>query len=398
MNKRTPLAWLNLTHDRRKLLTSLGGVAFAVLLMFLFMGFKNALFDSQLQLIKLLNADIIITSTLKTNMFVPESFARRRIYQARAFDGIANGYPLYISNANWKNPDSEGDNAKKTRPVRVLAFNPTDPVINLPQLAFAPGIPSLSEALQVPDSVVIDLKSRPELGNIAAGVKTELSKRTVTVVGNYTLGTDFAAGNGNLVMSDQNFVRYFSAPQDQEEPRNLGTADLGLLMVEPGTNVDTLVTTLRENLPKDVTILSKAGFIQQEKVYWQENTTIGFVFNLLTTMSFIVGIILVYQILYTDVADHWAEYATLKAMGYRNVFLLGVVLQEAVFLSFLGFIPGFCISVILYNKTADATGLLMQMTPDRALLIFILTFVMCLISGAIAVRKVQGTDPAEVFG
>jgi putative ABC transport system permease protein len=398
MIKRTPLAWLNLTHDRRKLLTSLGGVAFAVLLMFLFMGFKNALFDSQLQLIKLLNADIVITSTLKTSMFIPESFARRRLYQARAFDGIENAYPLYLNTANWKNPDTEGQYAKRTRPVRVLAFNPVDPVINLPEITFTPGIKSLSEALQIPDSVVIDLKSRPELGTITSGVETELSNRTVKVVGNYLLGTDFAAGNGNLVMSDQNFVRYFSIPDDQKEPRNLGTVDLGLLTIRPGTDVNVLVKTLQENLPKDVTIISKDGFVEQEKTYWQDNTTIGFVFNLLTTMSFIVGIILVYQILYTDVADHWAEYATLKAMGYRNIFLLNVVLQEAIFLSFLGFIPGFLISVILYNRTAEATGLLMQMTPDRAFTTFVFTFIMCLISGAIAVRKVQKTDPAEVFG
>lgn len=121
-------------------------------------------------------------------------------------------------------------------------------------------------------------------------------------------------------------------------------------------------------------------------------------FTLLTSMGFAVGIILVYQILYTDVADHWAEYATLKAMGYKNIFLLGVVIQEAIILSVLGFIPGFCISTLLYGATANATGLLMQMTAPRAISTFALTFVMCLISGTIAVRKVQATDPAEVFG
>jgi putative ABC transport system permease protein len=138
--------------------------------------------------------------------------------------------------------------------------------------------------------------------------------------------------------------------------------------------------------------------VQQELTYWQEATTIGFVFTLLTATAFVVGIILVYQILYTDVADHWSEYATLKAMGYKNLFLLGVVLQESAILSVLGFIPGCCISVLLYGVVRNATGLLMQMTPDRAISTFALTFIMCLISGAIAVRKVQAADPAEVFG
>jgi putative ABC transport system permease protein len=87
-------------------------------------------------------------------------------------------------------------------------------------------------------------------------------------------------------------------------------------------DVDKLVATLSDNLPKDVAILSKQEFINRELDYWRENTNIGFVFTLLTIMSFLVGIILVYQILYTDVSDHWAEYATLKAIGYSNFYLL----------------------------------------------------------------------------
>jgi putative ABC transport system permease protein len=376
--RRTPLAWLNLTHDRRRLLTSVGGVAFAVLLIFIFTGFKNALYDSQVQLLKLLNGDIVMSSTLKYNMFVPEQFARRRLYQARSFEGVEAAYPFYTNNANWKNSV-----AKSIWPVRVLAFNPSDPVINLPELQLGAGLSSLAEAMQIPNSVLLDLKSRTVLGPLTAGVRTELSEREVAVVGNYSLGTDFASGNGNLVMSDQNFLRYFADLGPDEDSRDLGTVDIGLIMVRPGTNVERLVQTLNENLPKDVQVTTKEGFVQQELTYWRENTNIGFVFNLLTTMCFVVGIILVYQILYTDVADHWAEYATLKAMGYRNIYLLGVVLQEAVLLSILGFIPGF---------------LIMQMTPDRALSIYAVTFVMCLVSGAIAVRKVQATDPAEVFG
>jgi putative ABC transport system permease protein len=385
--RRTPLAWLNLTHNRRKLLTSLGGVAFAVLLMFIFTGFQNALFDSQLQVIDRLNADIILTSKLKYAMFIPDSFARRRLYQARAFEGVTAAYPLYISDAAWKNVDDG-----KTRPVRVLAFNPQDPVLTLPE------VQAQVNQLQLPDTVLIDLKSRSEVGPILPGTVTELAERRVEVVGNYSLGTDFASGNGNLVMSDQNFLRYFANRGPEEDPRSLGTVDIGLLKVAPEADAQSIVETLSRALPTDITVMTKADFVDQELTYWQENTTIGFVFTLLTTMSFIVGVILVYQILYTDVADHWAEYATLKAMGYRNLFLLGIVLQEAILLSILGFIPGFCISVILYQQTSEATGLLMQMLPHRAMTIFVLTFLMCLVSGAIAVRKVQATDPAEVFG
>ncbi len=385
-----PLAWLNLTHDRRRFVTSLGGVAFAVLLMFVFTGFMNALYDSQVQLLSKLNGDVIVVNRLKTNMFVPRSFARRRLYQIRSFDGVADAYPMYISEGNWKNPVT-----KKSFSVRTLAFNLGDPVLLMP------AITSQLAALQIPNTALMDSRSRAEIGPSESGVVSELVDKTLHIVGTFELGTDFASGNGNLVMSDVNFLRYFADRGPEEDKRSFATADVGVVKLEPGADAAKVVAALQAALPKDVLVLPKAGpggFVDRERTYWQENTSIGFVFSLLTAMSFVVGIILVYQILYTDVADHWAEYATLKAMGYSNVYLLKVVLQEAMFLSVLGFVPGFAISYLLYTGAANATGLFFQMTQQRATNLFVATFVMCIVSGAIAVRKVQKTDPAEVFG
>jgi putative ABC transport system permease protein len=387
MRRRTPLAWSNLTYERRRLLTAIAGVSFAVLLMFIFRGFENALYDSQVQLLKLLNGDVVVVSKLKMNMFVPEQFARRRLYQAQAYDGVEMAYPLYTTTAYWKNPET-----KRIRPLRVLAFNPKDPVLPLP------GILENRDKLKLPWTALIDERSRPEVGPTEAGIVTELAEQQVHLVGTFSLGTDFASGNGNIVMSDQNFLRYFGNLGPDEDRRDLNTVDVGLLKLRDNASLEAVTNTLRERLPKDVKVLTKAEFVQQERDYWRNNTSIGFVFSLLATMSFIVGIILVYQILYTDVAEHWAEYATLKAMGYFNWYLLSVVLQEAVILAVIGFIPGFLFSWVLYQLTMNATGLLMQMTMTRIINLFVATVVMCLISGTIAVRKVQATDPAEVFG
>ena len=388
--QRTPLALLNLIHDRKKFLTSMAGVAFAVLLMFLFTGFKNALYDSQTQLLEKLNGEIVIINRLKENMFVPRAFARRRLYQAQAFDGVDGAYALYLSDARWKNPDT-----RKSRPVRVIAYNPSEPVLAIPEVL------AREQDLKLPNTAMIDSRSRAELGPLETGVITELADREIRIVGTFSLGTDFASGNGNLIMSDQNFLRFFANRGPEEEQRSFATVDIGLLRVAPSANIDALVQALSEGLPKDVLVLpmdGPTGFIARERTYWEVNTTIGFIFSLLTTMGFVVGIILVYQILYTDVADHWSEYATLKAIGYNNAYLFGVVIQEAVILSVLGFIPGLLISALFYNLGAGVTGLLFQMTLERIANIYILTLVMCLISGAVAVRKVQHTDPAEVFG
>ncbi|MFZ4640584.1 MAG: ABC transporter permease DevC [Nodosilinea sp.] len=387
---RTPLALLNLIHDRRKFLTSVAGVTFAVLLMLLFNGFKNALYDSQTHFLEQLNGDIVIINRLKENMFVPRAFPRRRLYQAQAVDGVAATYPIYTSDARWKNPET-----KKTRPVRVIAYNPADPVLLLPEVL------AHREDLRLPNTALIDSRARAELGPRQKGVITELADRQVHIVGTFSLGTDFAAGNGNLIMSDQNFLRYFANRGPQEDQRSFATADIGLVQLQPGVAVEGVVRALRQRLPEDVLVLPKygpEGFIRRERQYWEKNTNIGFVFSLLTTMGFMVGIILVYQILYTDIADHWSEYATLKAMGYTNRFLLGVVIQEAMILSVLGFIPALLASLVLYHLGENITGLRFTLTQERIRGFYILTFMMCLVAGAIAVHKVQRTDPAEVFG
>jgi putative ABC transport system permease protein len=387
---RTPLALLNLTHDRKKFLTSLAGVAFAVLLMFLFNGFKNALYDSQTQLLEKFNAEIVIINRLKENMFVPRAFARRRLYQAKAFEGVADAFAVYTSEARWKNPETN-----QTRPVRVIAYNPAEPVLPMADIL------THQDALTMPNTALIDTRARAEVGPRETGIISELADREIRIVGTFSLGTDFAAGNGNLLMSDQNFLRYFAFRGPEEAERSFATVDLGLLKVAPGTDVPRLVQTLSNSLPKDILVLAKDGpdgFVMRERKYWEENTNIGFVFSLLTAMGFVVGIILVYQILYTDVADHWSEYATLKAMGYDNLFLFNVVIQEAIILSVFGFVPGLLVSGLFYNLAAGTTGLVFQMTLERVASIYIMTFVMCLVSGAIAVRKVQSTDPAEVFG
>ena len=385
--RRTPLAWYNLTYERRRLVVALAGVAFAVLLMFIFNGFRNALYDSQVQLHTALNGEIVIVSRIKTNMFVPEQFARRRLYQARAYKGVEAAYPLYLEvSAPWKNPETG-----KTTRLRAIAFNLNDPVFLLPEVALN------IEALRMPETVLIDTRARSEVGPKQAGIVTELAERRVRSVGTFELGTDFSAGNGNVLMSEQNFLRYFAEQGPEVDDRTLNTVDVGLLKVTPGTDVTALVKTLRQGLPKDISVMTMADFADREIRYWQENTNIGFVFGLLTMMGFVVGVILVYQILYTDVAKHWVEYATLKAIGYSNPFLFGVVIQEAMLLSVMGFVPGMVASYGLYDLTSKATGLLMVMTPSRAMEIFVGTFAMCLISGGIALRRVQSTDPAEVF-
>jgi putative ABC transport system permease protein len=150
-------------------------------------------------------------------------------------------------------------------------------------------------------------------------------------------------------------------------------------------------------LPPDVHIQTKQEFIDQELRFWRDNTPLGYMFGLGAALGFVVGIVICYQILYTDIVDHLPQFATLKAIGYRNRFVRRVVLHEALLLSFLGHVPGLGMSYLLYGMLAGATGLPLHLPPERVLLLAGLTIAMCTVSGILAARRVMTADPAEVF-
>ncbi|NEO58956.1 MAG: FtsX-like permease family protein [Moorea sp. SIO4G2] len=379
-----PLAWLQLTHEKMRLLVALAGIAFADILMFMQMGFRDALFESNVTLHNSLQGDIFLISPQSQATIAMKSFPSRRLYQSIAFDGVKSIRGIYMDFALWKNPQT-----RETRSVLVIGFNPTDNVFNLS------GVTSNLDTIKMPDVVLFDDSSRPEYGPIAEEfnqgkqITTEVKQRRLRVGGLFTLGASFAA-DGNVITSDLNFFRLFP-------DRHRGLIDIGLIELEPGLDLELVVENMRRELSKDVRVLSKEEFVNWERTYWQSSTSIGFIFTLGSAMGFIVGTVIVYQILYTDVADHLPEYATLKAMGYKTTYLLIVVFQEALILAILGYFPGYGLALGLYSLTKNATSLPIAMSLARAVTVLILTVIMCCISGAIAIGKLQAADPADIF-
>ncbi|MBD2327804.1 FtsX-like permease family protein [Alkalinema sp. FACHB-956] len=409
-----PLAWLQLKRETIRLLVAIAGISFAVILMFLQLGFQDALFESAITFHKNLKGDIFIISSQSTALIAMENFPERRLYQTYGVPGIKNVSPMYIGFGTWKNPFWEGLPKSQTRQLMVTGVNPSDDVIEIPGFTV-----QARNEIRLEDRFLFDSKSREEFGPIAQKfpeyqakgelIRTEISNKQVKIAGLVELGASFGA-DGNVITSDDNFRRIF-------DQRQKGDINVGIIQLEPGTDVLKTLDTLKATMPGalrvnpqltpeqaredfiigDVRILSKKGFINVELKYWQEGTAIGFIFGLGVAIGFIVGIVIVYQILYTDVTDHLAEYATLKAMGYKNRYLLKVVFQEAMILAVMGFIPGYVLSSGMYVLTRNATALPVGMTTSRGIFVFCLAVVMCLISGTIAVRKVQDADPADIF-
>jgi putative ABC transport system permease protein len=386
-----PLAWLNLTHDKRRLILRTLGVAFAVFLMFVQLGFYNALLDAASQLIEQLNGELILVSKARYALAIKEEFTTHRLAQARMVPGVEAAYPVYLeyTHSYWKDTGTPEAKRPSSQLIRVIAFNPDQPVMANAE------VNANRDELKILNNILLDRKSKQIYGRKQRGINRELSQQMVHVAGTFALGTDFTS-DGSVVMGDTTFARLF--PNEIEPEATLHMADVGVIRLAEGADLETVRRAVRQVLPDDVNVYTRAEFAQREKKYWRTATPVGFIFQFGLFMGFIVGGVICYQIISTDVAELLPEYATLKAIGYSDFFLSTIVLRESLWLAVLGFVPGWWLSWFLYMGLEAWVGLPMFLTTLRILLILGLTGLMCIVSGLLSLRKVRTADPAEVFG
>jgi putative ABC transport system permease protein len=378
------LSWLQLRKERARLLVAIAGISFADVLMFLQMGFQGALFSSAVEFHHSLNGEIVMMSRRSRALISLDRFTERRLYQAAGIAGVASVSPIYLDAIQWRNPYN-----KEIWSIYAIGINPEHQVLNIP------GVEANRHKLREPDTALFNRGSRAEFGPIAqrfeAGepVATEINERQVRIRGLFSLSPTFGI-NAYLVTSDINFLRM--APFRQG-----GLIDVGVIKLKPGTDVQAVLAALRSRLPDDVKVMTREDYAKAEVAFWNASTPVGYTFDLGVVIAFIVGAVIVYQILYSDVTDHLPEYATLKAMGFTDRYLLVVVFQESLILAALAFLPGTAIALGIYRITNLATMLPMAMDLGRVAFVFILTAIMSSSSAAIAVRKLQTADPADIF-
>ncbi|MGB3612184.1 MAG: ABC transporter permease DevC [Elainellaceae cyanobacterium] len=384
LQQRTWLGYLQLKHDPTRLLTAIAGITFADILIFLQLGFSDALYTTNTQYPRSLQTDLVVLSTQAESFSNLSTFARSRLYQAQDVPGVASADALYIGSTDWQNPQTLQDAS-----MMVLGQDLDRPAFDLPEVNQQLG------AVRIPNSVLFDQAARGEyqtmLAQVNAGetVTSEIGVQTVTVAGLFEVGASFA-DDGALMTSQETFLRLFPR-------RSAGAVSLGLIRLEPGYTLEKVQAGLEARLPDDVQVMDHESYVEFELNEIKAESPIGFVFGLGAAMGFIVGIVIVYQVLSTDVNSHLGEYATFRAMGYRNLYLLGVIFEEALILSVLGFIPGVLVSLVAYQITAAATALPLAMPLSRCITVFVLTLVMCNASGAVATRRLQSADPADIF-
>jgi putative ABC transport system permease protein len=406
-----PLAWANLLHQKTRTAVAIAGVAFALILIFMQLGFLGAVKDTATLIYRHLDFDLLLVSSQYGDIYRPGTFARDRLELARSLPEVERATPVYVGFQLWRNPEPPRPNdpadwGHRRRIIMMLAFDPAEPVFARPIPAGDPHAelpgeePSGAHAeLCRPDTVLIDSLSRKEFGpppavqdGVLHPTEVELGRRRVEVVGRFKLGTSFGA-DGLVVTSPTTYARIVGRPLDQ--------VCLGLIKLRPGEDRKAaqakVAGLLREKNAGDVRVLTRDQIEEREQQHWVQGTSVGIIFNLGVFVALVVGIVFVYQVISGDIANHASEYATLKAMGYSGTYLSGVVLQQAVLLALLAYLPSLVASWGLYDMTWWATAIPMNMTAQRAAGVLALALFMCSVSGLFALRKVRAADPADLF-
>lgn len=300
--RKTPLAWLQLKREKTRLAIALAGIAFADVLMLVQLGLKDALYDSVAAPYRVLQGDLFMINPLFESLNVVRSFPRERLYQAAGMDGVESINYMYIAQGEWRNPQNRTNQA-----ALVWGIDPNKSAISLPEVQQHQG------ELKLLNRLLYDRGGRENLfGDITKllqqsnPVSIQFNDFSIKVIGTFVLGASFSA-DGNLITSNSTFLRLFPARQPNQ-------IDVGILNLKPNADIEQVQANLQATLPKNVLVLTHEEFVGHEKKFWETNSPIGFIFGFGAIIGFVVGTVIVYQILYSDVSEHLPEYATLKAI------------------------------------------------------------------------------------
>jgi putative ABC transport system permease protein len=382
-----PLAWLQLKRQPIRYLVAVTGIGFAALLMYMQLGFQSGLLSSATTFYEALDTDLVLISPATLNSGTYRQFPQSLLYNALGIEGVEQTIPVYVVNVNVQKLDGV-----KPTSLRLIGYDPDAEVLNLPELK------AQRELLKIPNYVLFDTLGNRNTGPIADAFKqngyqdlilSDFSK-TFRVAGLFKLGSTFAA-DSNVISSDT------TAIQLAFRQINAGEISLGLIRLKPGASISRVQKFLEKTYGSQLQVLTKPQLITQERDYWNNVSSFGVIFGFGTIMGLLVGGVVVYQVLYTDVSDHLKEYATLKAMGFSDSFILTIVIQEAFLLGVSSFIPATVISTGMYAFLTAASGIRIEMTSDKTALVGMLTLGVCAASAAIAIRRLRDADPASVF-
>jgi len=375
---KVPLAWRILTYDKRRTALALIGIFMAILLVFVELGFFYAVPRGGLLLYDNMKFDLLLASSEYEYQAQPGAFPLCRLDSVRSSPDVQQATPIYFGFAKWKS--GEGG---MWPDVFLIGFDP-------PSRVFIPdSINRQTGVLERADTVLVDSATRPMFAPLDAGRVVEIGDRKVTIGGQYVLGTGFM-GLGVVLASTANFARLF--PQ-----RGLNIVNLAAIQLKPGADPDPAAENLRKAVGPDLQVFTRKALEAHETAYWTTRTSVGIIFGSGLLISFVVGIMIVYQIVSTQVGRQLPQFATLKAIGYPDRSLAGTVSAMSLLIVVAGFVPALGAALGLYSVIRQETLLPVAMSEMRLLAVFAAAVAMALISALLSVGGLRRAAPADVF-
>ena len=375
---RFALAWRILTYDKGRTTLAVAGVFLAILLVFVQLGFFIAVPQGGMLLYDQTRFDLLIAATGYEYQVQPGAFPLSQLDRARTAPEVALAAPLYFGEAKWRS-GADG----KAPDIFVIGLDPQDRIFT------SEDINRQLAVLDQVDTALVDNMTRPMFGPLTIGRVVDIDGDKVKIGGDYVLGTGFM-GLGVILVSAQNFVHLFPF-------RKQGQVNLGLIQLKQGIDPDRAAASLRQLLGGDIQIFTRPELEAHETAYWTTRTSVGLLFGSGLMVSFIVGIMVVYQILATQVSRQLPQFATLKAVGYGDRFLNGTVITMALLIVLAGFFPALVAAVGIYEVIREETLLPVQMSGPRIAVVFASTLAMAAASALLSMSSLRRADPADLF-
>lgn len=396
--RRTPMALYNVMQYPVRTTVSSAGIAFALLLVFMQLGFLGAVSNTATLLYEQLNFDLIIRSPDYLHLYESRQFDQSWLAWCQGQADVEDVQPLWIDLTRWQNPR---DN--RIRAIALIGIRVDTPPFKKPERIGLSGSSNPLYELTNSRQLLIDQATRADFGprngqyfeSADVGSEVMLGTQRMRIAGLVSIGTGLAA-NGQVLVGQSAFSKL--VPWNANE-----NCSLGLVRLKPNADPEHVARRLNALLRSGnrtqgiVEILSRKEALSRETKRWIDQTPIGAIFKMGVLLALMVGATVVYQVLSTDIANRMPEYATLKAMGHGSFYLSSLVLFQAWYLAVLSFLPAWLLSEVLYRFTAWSAGIPITMTTTRIAWVACAGITICTLSALAALNKIRRAEPAALF-
>jgi putative ABC transport system permease protein len=376
---KTPLAWRNVAQSKVRSFVALCGISFAILLIFMQLGFHSTARSSATSVHDALDFDVLVLSPHYVFVARPAQFPRSRLEQLRALEEVESVTPVWIAVGEWRNPTTH-----ERWNILTLGVEPAQRPFRKQE------VNDQLPLLKIPDNALSDSLSRPQHGSLSTGITSEVQHHRVRIVGRYAIGAGFVAG-ATLITGRETFLNIFQGTASADQ------INVGLIKLAPGVSPRAAAEEMKRRLWPVATAVTRSELARAEQRFWLKVKPIGIMFTSGVLVAFLAGAVILYQVLASEVQNRLREYATLKALGYGNPYVYGVVVRQALIFSGLGFVPAFFLALALYFLLRTQALVPVTMEITRVGGVLFLTAVMCLSATFLALRKLRQADPADLF-